>query len=144
MRWARGWELQSAANSLQPLPDPICFQRSTVADEELGCPKVQELLHAGPDLTEVVGVVRVAGLAGSKHAAEPAAHQQVADDGLAAAQQNRDRTGRVARREDDFPIDAEPLQRHLVRQEDVGPDGREFVINEPVQELRRQDVGLVA
>jgi hypothetical protein len=50
-----------------------------VAHEELGRPKVQELLDAGLDLTEVVSVVRVAGLIGSKHAAEPAAHQQIAD-----------------------------------------------------------------
>ena len=37
---------------------------------------------------------------------------------------------------DNFSIDAKGLQRHLVRQEDIGPDRRELVIHKPVQQLR--------
>jgi hypothetical protein len=126
----------SVLDSLQPRPDTPCIQRPTVADKELGRPKVQEVRHAGSDLTEVVGVIRVARLAGSKHATEPAAHQQIPDDGFPSAQQDRNRALRMARRVDDFSSDAKGLQRHLVWQEDIGPDRRELVIHKPMQELR--------
>ena len=63
MRGRRWWAASVSRNSLQPLPDTACFQQSTVADEELGCAKIEQLPHAGPDLAEIVCVVRIAGLA---------------------------------------------------------------------------------
>jgi hypothetical protein len=60
-----------------------------VADIESLGTKLQEFADTGPKLFEFIGVVRVAGLAGSKQAAQPTAHKQIANDGLATVQHQR-------------------------------------------------------